>query len=206
MGYDTWKAKASSGSAIPLVAPSPRGTRRLLLSTSLPEKTDAILSKSVLEQCRLDDQAPDASPRSSLNHCGSWMSRMLVEVASGSTCKTSRSRAWKNWGFSLGLAPCPPHPDRPHNSNNNNNHHHHHHHQRHHSSHESPAGPETRFTKRQNSHHRPKTHVSALSTALHDSTTPRQDQNQIMDPVEFCWMQNCISCQHKYREWPSKYE
>lgn len=70
-----WTAPHSSANSS-----SPVGSTsgRFLLPASLPERADAMLSKSLLEQCRLDSSSRETSPRSSLTnyqHCGSWKSR-----------------------------------------------------------------------------------------------------------------------------------
>lgn len=71
--YTPWSAPASTNTSP--VAPS---SSRFLLPASLPERADAMLSTSLLEQCRSESSSRETSPRSSLNShhpCGSWTSR-----------------------------------------------------------------------------------------------------------------------------------
>lgn len=93
-GHGIWHTPAS-----PLDIPGaslPRRSRRLpyLLSVSVPDNADAVLSRSLLEQCHLDNIS-DHSPRSSsLKQYGSWASKVFSEVASSnkaslSTCASS---------------------------------------------------------------------------------------------------------------------
>lgn len=72
-------------------------SRGFLLSASLPERVDAMLSKSLLEQCTLENSSRETSPRSSLNNhhaCGSWKSRggglqQKVSKAANTVCSSS---------------------------------------------------------------------------------------------------------------------
>ncbi|KAJ4386465.1 hypothetical protein N0V93_009361 [Gnomoniopsis smithogilvyi] len=93
-GHGVWHTPAS-----PLDIPGASLTRRsrrlpYLLSVSVPDNADAVLSRSLLEQCRLDSIS-DHSPRSSsLKQYGSWASKVFSEVASSnkaslSTCASS---------------------------------------------------------------------------------------------------------------------
>lgn len=94
-GHGIWQTPASPLD-IPGASPS-RRSRRLpyLLSVSVPDNADAVLSRSLLEQCRLDSVS-DHSPRSSsLRQYGSWASKVFSEVSSSSnkaslsTCASS---------------------------------------------------------------------------------------------------------------------
>lgn len=70
---------AAKNSAKPRLVSTSSNSGRLLLPASLPEKADAFLSQSLLEQCRLESSSTETSPRSSLNNhhaCGSWKSRV----------------------------------------------------------------------------------------------------------------------------------
>lgn len=96
-GHGIWQTPASPLD-IPGASP-PRRSRRLpyLLSVSVPDNADAVLSRSLLEQCRLDSIS-DHSPRSSsLKQYGSWASKVFSEVASSnkaslSTCASSNTQ------------------------------------------------------------------------------------------------------------------
>lgn len=72
--YTPWSAPPSM-----IASPATSSTsEKFLLPASLPERADAMLSKSLLEQCRLESSSRETSPRSSLNShhpCGSWKSR-----------------------------------------------------------------------------------------------------------------------------------
>lgn len=72
--YKPWSAPPST-----IVSPATSSaSERFLLPASLPERADAMLSKSLIEQCRLESSSHETSPRSSLNShhpCGSWKSR-----------------------------------------------------------------------------------------------------------------------------------
>ncbi|KUI56146.1 hypothetical protein VP1G_03445 [Cytospora mali] len=90
--YDIWKTSTS-----PMGIPGASSTREtgkpVLLSTSLPESVDASLSRSLLEQCRIDEQIYGTSPKSSE---ASWMSRWWSSAGNSnntslSTCKTDDS-------------------------------------------------------------------------------------------------------------------
>lgn len=95
-GHGAWPTPAAPLD-IPGASP-PRRPRRLpyLLSVSVPDNADAVLSRSLLEQCRLDSIS-DSSPRSSsLKHYGSWASRVFSDGASSnkaslSTCASSNA-------------------------------------------------------------------------------------------------------------------
>lgn len=68
-----WSAPTSTNTS-----PMAHSAGRLLLPASLPERADAMLSMSLLEQCRSESSSRETSPRSSLNThhpCGSWTSR-----------------------------------------------------------------------------------------------------------------------------------
>lgn len=90
-GHGVWQTPAS-----PLDIPGaslPRRSRRLpyLLSVSVPDNADAVLSRSLLEQCRLESIS-DHSPRSSsLRQYGSWASKVFSEVSGSSSNKASLS-------------------------------------------------------------------------------------------------------------------
>lgn len=90
-GHGVWQTPASPLD-IPGASP-PRRSRRLpyLLSVSVPDNADAVLSRSLLEQCRLESIS-DHSPRSSsLRQYGSWASKVFSEVSSSSSNKASLS-------------------------------------------------------------------------------------------------------------------
>ncbi|KAF3765026.1 hypothetical protein M406DRAFT_331340 [Cryphonectria parasitica EP155] len=87
----TWRSTASPVD-IPGASPPKPSTRRCLLSASVPESTDAVLSRSILEQCRIADRTCDTSPRASLKECGSWASRTCSEAAGSSSITP-----WSTW-------------------------------------------------------------------------------------------------------------
>lgn len=97
-GRGIWQTPASPLD-IPGASP-PRRSRRhpYLISVSVPDNADAVLSRSLLEQCRLDSIS-DHSPRSSsLRQYGSWASKVFSEVSSSSnkaslsTCASSNAQ------------------------------------------------------------------------------------------------------------------
>lgn len=95
-GHGVWHTPAS-----PLDIPGaalPHRSRRLpyLLSVSVPDNADAVLSRSLLEQCRLDSISDNSPRSSSLKQYGSWASKVFSEVASSnkaslSTCASSNN-------------------------------------------------------------------------------------------------------------------
>ncbi|ROW13874.1 hypothetical protein VPNG_03638 [Cytospora leucostoma] len=89
--YDIWKT-STPPMDIPSVPPV-RDPGKVLLSMSLPESADASLSRSFMEQCRVDDQLDGAGSRSSE---ASWISRWWSDAGNSnrtslSTCKTDES-------------------------------------------------------------------------------------------------------------------
>lgn len=85
-----WRT-AASPLDIPGASSRPKASRTCLLTKSLPENADVVLSRSLLQQCRIDDQAADISPRSSLKECSSWPPRTHA-LARGAT--SSDNNAW----------------------------------------------------------------------------------------------------------------
>lgn len=138
--FHSWRT-TSSPLDIPGALP-PSAQRISLLTTSLPENADAALSRTLLEQCCLDDQSSNASPKSSRRERGSWTSTIFSDC---STTKTSLSTQ-RSANRSLRLV-----------SDN---------HGRTSSSFTSPAGEEPTFTKHTSSANRNGSQTSALSAAL----------------------------------------
>lgn len=93
-GHGIWQTPA-----LPLDIPGaspPRRSRRLpyLLSVSVPDNADAVLSRSLLEQFRLDSISDNSPRSSSLKQHSSWASKVFSEVAGSnkaslSTCASS---------------------------------------------------------------------------------------------------------------------
>ncbi|KAI3397829.1 hypothetical protein diail_10362 [Diaporthe ilicicola] len=89
--YDIWR-KSSKPVDIP-GRPSPHAPGKLRVCTSLVESPDVLLSRSLLEQCRLDESPGNISPNSTE---ASWKSRWWSDAANSnktslSTCRTRGS-------------------------------------------------------------------------------------------------------------------
>lgn len=89
--FRPWKTNISpldTPGALPL---SPQ--RKCLLTTSLPENADAVLSRTLFQQCCLDDHGSDISPRSSLKDRGGWTSRVFSDMTCNNETSLSTQRS-----------------------------------------------------------------------------------------------------------------
>lgn len=136
--YDVWN-KSSTPLEI-TGKTSPNSSGRLGICTSLVESTDVLLSRSLLEQCRLNESPGSMSPRSSE---ASWKSRWWSDAANSN--KTSLSTC-RTWGSSVGQTETVENYDRD--------------------DHGNPAQEYPKFAKQQTVTQRCWSHVSALSSML----------------------------------------
>lgn len=145
-GRGIWQTPASPLD-IPGASP-PRRSRRhpYLISVSVPDNADAVLSRSLLEQCRLDSIS-DHSPRSaSLRQYGSWASKVFSEVSSSSnkaslsTCASSNAQVEGDAGAQPNI-----------------------------------VGTDTAFPKKKFSKEQPEVQASALSAALRESRFKQEE-------------------------------
>lgn len=136
--YDVWN-KPPTPVAIPGKT-SPNAPGRLAISTSLVESTDVLLSRSLLEQCRLDESPGSISPRSSE---ASWKSRWWSDAANSNKTSLSTCRTWES---SVGQRQTVENHDLDDQRN--------------------PAHEDPKFSKHQTTAQRCWSHVSALSTML----------------------------------------
>lgn len=137
--YDVWN-RPSTPLAIPGRTSTNATAGRLGLCTSLMESTDVLLSRSLLEQCRLDESPGSISPKSSE---ASWKSRWWSDAANSN--KTSLSTC-RTWGSPVGQSQIVENHDR--------------------GDHGDPAQENPKFVKQQTAAQRCWSHVSALSTML----------------------------------------
>lgn len=119
---------------------TPIVTGRLGLCTSLVESTDVLLSRSLFEQCRLDESPGGISPRSSE---ASWKSRWWSDAANSNKTSLSTCRTWES---SVGQSQTVENHDRD--------------------DHGNPVQEDPKFAKQQTAAQRCWSHVSALSTML----------------------------------------
>lgn len=133
--YDVWN-KPSPPMAIPGNSAS-NASGRVGVSTSMLESTDALLSRSLLEQCRLEESPGSISPRSS---DATWKSRWWSDAMPST--KTSLS----TWDSSVGQSQTVESHDLE--------------------DHENPAQEDPKFVKEQTATQRCWSHVSALSAML----------------------------------------
>lgn len=146
-------------------ASRPTASRKCLLTKSLPENADAVLSRSLLQQCHIEDQAADLSPRSSLKECSSWTSRPFAQVTTSDHASCSLARKGPNRPARM----VPRIRKRSTCSGACNM---------------SPVGVETIFTKTLGSTRRNEGRVSALSAALSASAPPSNDRSSIANQAE----------------------
>ncbi|KAL1866466.1 hypothetical protein Daus18300_006701 [Diaporthe australafricana] len=135
--YDVWRKPAKPVDISGRTSPNASG--RLGICTSMVESTDVLLSRSLLEQCRLEESPTSLSPNSSE---ASWKSRWWSDAAnSNKTSLSTRTR-----GSSIGQAAIMEEDDRE--------------------DHENPGHENPEFSKQQTATQRCWSHVSALSTML----------------------------------------
>lgn len=135
--YDVWR-KPSKPVDISGKTP-PNAPGKLGICTSMVESTDVLLSRSLLEQCRLEESPTSLSPNSTE---ASWKSRWWSDAAnSNKTSLSTRTR-----GSSIGQAGITEEDDLE--------------------DHENPGHESASFSKQQTATQRCWSHVSALSTML----------------------------------------
>lgn len=133
--YDVWN-KPSPPVAIPGNL-SPNASGRSGVSTSMVESTDVLLSRSLLEQCRLNESPGSISPRSSE---ASWKSRWWSDAANSNMTSLS------TWDSSVDRSQTAKSYDRE--------------------DHENPGQENSKFAKQQTATQRCWSHVSALTAML----------------------------------------
>lgn len=136
--FDVWK-RSSTPVAIP-GKESPNASGRLGISASMVESTDVLLSRSFLEQCRLDESPGSMSPRSSE---ASWKSRWWSDAANSNKTSLSTCRTWDS---SVGQSQTVENHDGD--------------------DHGNPAQESSKFAKQQNATQKCWSHVSALTSML----------------------------------------